>query len=510
MTELSRRHLLGLLGSLAALGVAPAQAEETVGMALGPAVPFDPEMVVRRACALAAKAYTPPPAVSADWLDLSYDEFRGIRFDTRHSLFRGTPGAVQAEFFVAGQLFSHKIRIHAVHEGQAREVAFDLTKFGGTDKFPDLREDGTGLSGFRLLGELEVEGRFQEYVVFQGASYFRAIARGQAYGISARGLALDTAGHGPEEFPVFRDFWIEAAEPGAATVTIHALMDSPSLTGAYSFAVTKGEMTEMTVSARIFPRVDLATVGIAPGTSMFLFSDINRTRFDDFRQAVHDSDGLLILNGAGETIWRPLNNPRAVEVSAFIDESPRGFGLMQRARQPGDYNDLVAHYERRPSLWVEPLSRWGPGAVMLVEIPTAKEINDNIVAFWRPATPLAAGSEHRFDYRLFWCATSPAEGSVAPVIATTTGRRVFEQGRLFAIDYAAHPALGDDPARIDLRVSTSAGEITSQYLQNNAATGGMRLDFTLKGGAPLAELRAELWRDGQRAAEVWLNRWVSA
>jgi glucans biosynthesis protein len=510
MTDLSRRHVLGLLGALSALGFAPAQAEEAAGATLGPATPFDPEMIAARARALAAAPYAPPPAVSQDWLDLSYDDFRGIWFDTRHTLYRGTPGAVQAEFFVAGLYFPHKIGINAVEKDQSREVQFQLRLFDTTDKFPALPEDGTGFAGFRLLGELEVEDRFQEYAVFQGASYFRAIGRGQAYGISARGLALNTAAEGPEEFPVFRDFWIEAAEPGAAEVTVHALMDSPSVAGAYSFSISKGDRTEMVVSARLFPRVDLPTVGIAPGTSMFLFSDINRTRFDDFREAVHDSDGLLILNGAGEALWRPLTNPKAVEVSAFADTSPRGFGLMQRARQPGDYNDLVAHYERRPSLWVEPVGDWGQGAVMLVEIPTDKEINDNIVAFWRPAAPLAAGSEHRFHYRLHWCAQSPAEGTVAQVIATRTGARIFEDGRLFTIDYASHPALGEDPERIEARISTNAGEISGHHLQANPATGGMRLDFTLKGGTPVAELRAELWRGGQRVAEVWLNRWVAA
>ena len=510
MTDLSRRHLLRLLGALSALGFAPAQAEETAGATLGPAAPFDPDMVAARARALAAAPYVPPPVVSQDWLDLSYDDFRGIWFDTRHALYRGTPGAVQAELFVAGLFFRHKIGIHAVEKGRSRQVQFDLRLFDTTDKFPALPEDGTGFAGFRLLGELEVRDRFQEYAVFQGASYFRAIGRGQAYGISARGLALNTAADGPEEFPIFRDFWIEAAEPGATEVTVHALMDGPSVAGAYSFAIRKGDITEMAVSARLFPRVDLTTVGIAPGTSMFLFSDINRTRFDDFREAVHDSDGLLILNGAGEAIWRPLTNPGAVEVSAFADTSPRGFGLMQRARNPGDYNDLEAHYERRPSLWVEPVGDWGQGAVMLVEIPTDKEINDNIVAFWRPAAPLAAGSEHRFDYRLHWCAHSPAEGAVAPVIATRTGARVFEDGRLFTIDFARHPALGDAPERIEPRVSTSTGQISSRLLQLNPATGGMRLDFTLKGGAPVAELRAQLWRGGNRVSEVWLNRWVAA
>jgi glucans biosynthesis protein len=512
MTDMSRRSLLTSLGGLSALGLMPAWAEETperAGMTLGAPSPFDPQMVVSRARGLAAAAYQPPPPVSQDWLDLSYDAFRGIWFDTRHTLYRGTPGAVQAEFFVAGLYFPHKIGLNAVEDGQSREIAFELRAFDTTDQFPALPEDGTGFAGFRLLGELEVEDRFQEYAVFQGASYFRAIGQGLAYGLSARGLALNTAGDGPEEFPVFRDFWIEAAEPGAPTVTVHALMDSPSVAGAYTFRITKGATTVMEVDSHLFPRVELAAAGIAPGTSMFLFSDINRTRFDDFREAVHDSDGLLMLNGAGEALWRPLTNPKAVEVSAFGDSSPRGFGLMQRARNAGDYNDLVAHYERRPSLWVEPMGDWGPGAVMLVEIPTDKEINDNIVAFWRPAEPLKAGQDHRFDYRLHWCATAPVEGVVAPVIHSRTGARVFEDGRIFTIDYAAHPALGLDPARIEALVTTSAGEVSAQVLQLNPATGGMRLDFTLKGGSPLAELRAELWRGGRSVAEVWLNRWVA-
>jgi periplasmic glucans biosynthesis protein len=512
MTDLTRRTLMSWMGGLAALGLTPAWADdaaERAGMTLGEGVPFSPEMVVSRARALAAAAYVPPPPVSEAWLNLSYDDFRGIWFDTRHTLFRGTPGAVQAEFFVAGLYFPHKIGLNAVEDGQSRAITFELRAFDMTDQFPDLPEDGTGFAGFRLLGELVAEDRFQEYAVFQGASYFRAIGQNLAYGLSARGLALNTAGNGPEEFPVFRDFWIETAEPGAPTVTVHALMDSPSVAGAYTFRITKGETTVMEVASHLFPRVDLAAAGIAPGTSMFLFSDINRTQFDDFREAVHDSDGLLMLNGAGELLWRPLTNPKAVEVSVFGDSSPRGFGLMQRARNPGDYNDLVAHYERRPSLWVEPSGDWGPGAVMLVEIPTDKEINDNIVAFWRPAAPLKAGLDHKFDYRLHWCATAPVEGVVAPVIHSRTGARVFEDGRIFTIDYAAHPALGTDPGQIEARITTSTGEISAQLLQVNPATGGMRLDFTLKGDAQVAELRAELWRGGRSVAEVWLNRWVS-
>jgi periplasmic glucans biosynthesis protein len=514
MSGLDRRRFLGLLAAASALSPTGVRAEtvERAGARLGPAVPFDATMVTERARALAAAAHVPPPAVAQEWRDISFDDFRGIWFDTRHTLLRGTDSAVQAEPFISGLYQPWKIGLNLVEKDSAREVVFDLALFDTTDQFPDLPADGTGFSGFRLLGELVAEGRFQEYAVFQGATYLRAIGRDQAYGVSARGLALSTASpNRVEEFPVFRDFWIEAAEPGAPTAIVHALMDSPSASGAFTFAVTKGKPTVMDVSATLFPRVDLTEAGLGCGTSMFLFNDLNRQAFDDFREGVHDSDGLLIQNGAGEMLWRPLANPASVQVSAFVDTNPRGFGLMQRARDPAAYNDLVAHYERRPSLWVEPLGNWGPGQVQLVEIPADKEIYDNIVMYWRPEAPLAAGQAHAFAYRLYWCDAAPAEGAVARVTASRSGARVFEDGRIFTVDFEAHPALGDDAARIEVRSSTSAGEISHTTLQVNPATGGMRLDLTLvPGEAPLAELRVELWRGGQRVSEVWLNRWLAA
>jgi len=518
MTHPTRRSALSLLACMAVMGLRPAMSqtsaealEEVVGMTLGAPIAFDPVFMALHARAMAAEPYEAPPAVSQGWRDLTYDQFRGIWFDTRHTLFRGTKGAVQVEFFPAGLYFPSKVALNAVENGRSRAILFEKRVFDTTDKFPDLPEDGTGFAGFRLLGELAAQGVFQEYVVFQGASYFRAISRDLAYGISARGLALNTASDGPEEFPVFRDFWIEAALPGAKSVVVHALLDSPSTTGAYKFTLTPGATTTVDVEAKLYPRVDLAQVGIAPGTSMFLFNDMNHIKFDDFREAVHDSDGLLIHNGAGESVWRPLTNPANLQISVFADTGLRGFGLMQRARDPENYNDFVAHYERRPSLWVEPVGDWGAGAVMLVEIPTDKEINDNIVAFWRPATPLAAMQEHRFAYRLHWCADAPAEGTVAQVMATRSGKRVFEEGRIFTVDFADHPALGDDPTRIEARVTTSTGEIVSHPVQVNPATGGMRLDLTLLAAeGDVAELRAELWRGGQRVSEVWLYRWVGA
>lgn len=524
-TLLSRRDALGLALALAGPALLPrlaraetatAAAEGTItsasGVRLGPAEPFADGMVEALARALAEKPFEAPPEVSPEWKGLTYDQIREIWFDGKHALYKGGESPVQAEMFVAGLYQHHAIGIYAVSQGEAREVQFDYDLFVRTDRFPDLPEEGTGFSGFRLTGEIETPGTFQEYAVFQGATYFRAVAKGQQYGLSARGFALDTArADKPEEFPLFRRFWIEEGEAGQEEAVVWALMDSASVTGAYRFVIRKGDVTTMDVEAVIFPRVTLDAPGLAPGTSMFLFNDLNRLAFDDFREGVHDSDGLLVASGQGDLLWRPLMNPKSVETSWFGDENPRGFGLMQRARDPGSYNDLAAHYERRPSLWVEPKGDWGKGSVVLVEIPADKEIYDNIVAFWRPEAPMEAGVEQRFAYRLHWAdGAPPVEGEKARVIATRTGERVFEPGRMFAIDYEAHPALGSDIAQLEAKVTVGAGEVTGVLLHPNPATGGVRVDVTVifpPEGAH--EMRVELWRDGVSiVGEIWLYRWV--
>ncbi|MEM9270711.1 MAG: glucan biosynthesis protein, partial [Pseudomonadota bacterium] len=370
------------------------------------------------------------------------------------------------------------ITIHVVEGGQARPIEFDFEAFDKTDKFPDLPMDGMGFSGFRLRSELERPGIFTEYAVFQGASYFRAIGAGQSYGLSARGLALKTGDAEGEEFPEFRAFWLEAPEAGAQTVTLHALLDSPSVAGIYSFKITPGDDTLMDVTAEIFPRVPLEHVGLAAETSMFLFDETNRSQFDDFRSGVHDSDGLSIYNGAGEWLWRPLANPARLERSFFVDENPRGFGLMQRTRRAEDYGDLQAHYHKRPGLWVTPGEAWGEGSVMLVEIPADKEIYDNIVAYWRPRAPLESGKGHRFSYRLTWGADPAGPAMLARVTNTRMGERVFEEGRIAAIDFAPHPSLPEDLSEVTTFVSANRGRVSKGILHRNPATGGVRLDFT--------------------------------
>ncbi len=261
-----------------------------------------------------------------------------------------------------GWLYNLPVEIWLVDDGTAKRLKADSNLFSLGPLIKDAEPNAPyGFSGFRVHGPINRPDYFDEYVVFQGASYFRAVGRGQLYGLSARGLAVNTARPGGEEFPIFRSFWVEKPKLGARSIVIHALLDSVSTTGAYRFQVEPGEATIIDVEATLYPRRPLTHVGIAPLTSMYLHGPGHHRIDDDFRPAVHDSDGLAIYNGNNECIWRPLTNPRTLQTSAFLDRNLKGFGLCQRARSFHSFEDLEARYEKRPTLWIEPKGTWGPG-----------------------------------------------------------------------------------------------------------------------------------------------------
>ncbi|KIN61873.1 Glucans biosynthesis protein G [Sulfitobacter noctilucicola] len=504
-----------VLKSLAALAVVPAASwADEPGLRLSDeATPFDAQTVVSRARALAAEPYAPRPQIPASWRELSYDQYRKIWFDGRNALWENTDAPQRVDVFPPGLYFPQAVALNVVENGNSRAVRFDMGVFDTTDKFPDVEIDETlGYSGLRLRAELEQSGIFQEYAVFQGASYFRGIGTGEIYGLSARGLALKTGDPMGEEFPDFTAFWMERPAPDSDMIVLHALLDSPSCSGAYRFEITHGNVLEMKISATLFAREDMNHVGIAPLTSMFLFDDTMRQRFSDFRPAVHDSDGLLIHNGGGEVIWRPLSNPTTLQISAFSDNNPRGFGLCQRKRQFSDFNDLEALYHNRPAVWITPGEDWGQGAITLVEIPADLEIYDNIVSYWRPAAPILAGTEHSMSYTLHWGADPVAATADVPVkvINTALGGRP-EGGQIIAVDFAASPRVPDDLSTVEIILRSSTGSVTPGIVQRNPETKGPRLAFTFNpGDASLVEFRAQLRVNGEPLSEVWLYRWTRA
>ena len=440
---------------------------------------------------------------------LSYDQYRDIRFRADQAIWHGDKVDFELQLFPMGWLYDTPVDLWVVEEGAPRQLVADGKLFAlgpligqGPDAAP------FGFSGFRVHGPINRADYFDEYVVFQGASYLRAVGRGQNYGASARGLALNTARPGGEEFPFFRAFWIEKPKPGAQEIVVHALLDSPSTTGAYRFAIQPGEATVMDVEVTLFPRKPLAYVGIAPLTSMFLHGPADQRSFHDFRPEVHDSEGLAIWNGSGERLWRPITNPKTLQISAFMDKDPKGFGLWQRSRSFQDFQDLEARYERRPTVWVETKGTWGEGFIELIEIPVEDEIHDNVVVYWKPAKELAPGQEHAFTYRLFWAEQVPAAWSGARVAKTRIGNAKKPGSQLFVIDFegAAVKDLRDLPVA---EVSGNAGTVTNVVVQRNPEVSGVRVSFELNPeAADLVELRLVLKAAEQTISESWLYRWT--
>ena len=325
----------------------------------------------------------------------------------------------QVQLFHRGFLFKSSVDLFLVKGGVAEPVPFSKDLFDyGANAFGEPLPDDLGFAGFRVHYPLNRPEYLDELFVFLGASYFRSLGRGQLYGLSSRGLAIDTATPKGEEFPIFRSFWIEQPVKGAKQIVVHALLDTPSATGAYRFEVKPGATVVMDVTATVFPRTDIEKIGFAPLTSMYLHGENDRVHMDDFRPEVHDSDGLLLWLGTGERLWRPLSNPSKLRVASFQVQALRGFGLLQRDRAFTSYEDLEARYERRPSAWVEPLEGFGPGTVTLVEIPTQEEIHDNITAFYTPQAAVTAGAELKLRYRLHWGGDIPAPTPVAQTVAT--------------------------------------------------------------------------------------------
>lgn len=465
--------------------------------------------VISQAHALAAKPFDPPPPISSKIGEIGYDQYNDIRYHPEKRLWAGQGTGFEVDFRHIGFIYKHPIEVFVVEDGQTYPIEYDdeLFDFGPSEAFRE-RQLKKGFSGIRLWSAIDSPASLSEFLVFQGASYFRSRGPAQGYGLSARALAVDTAEPQGEEFPLFRSFWLERPALGAESITVHALVDSKRVTGAFQFRITPGPETIVETDATIFTRSEVAVIGLAPLTSMYLFGPVNRHRYDDFRSAVHDSDGLLMWRGNGEWLWRALTNPTKLQVSMFIDENVRGFGLMQRASEFVHFQDLEARYEKRPSAWIEPKGHWGRGSVELVEIPTNGEFNDNIVAFWRPENPIAKGETKEFSYVLRWGAPT-GDPQLAQVSATRAGRTLHDKKRLYVVDFVqpkeTYAQLNE---QVEIVASASQGKISNVVGRPNISTGGYRVSFEFQPGSEdLSELSLVLKQDKKPISEKWLFRW---
>jgi periplasmic glucans biosynthesis protein len=473
---------------------------------------FDFEDVARRAAALAAQSYKSParelpPALKA----LGYDEYRDIRFKPARSIWRTQNLPFEIQLLHPGMYYDQPVRISEIVGGTAREIRFDAELFDyGKNTLDRNALRNVGFAGFRLHYAMNTPKYKDEVLVFLGASYFRALGKDQRYGLSARGLAIDTGLASGEEFPRFTEFWIERPDPQAKEIAFYALLDSPSVAGAYRFVVRPGNETVTAVKARIFLRKNVAKLGIAPLTSMYFFGE-NQPRAvgRDYRPEVHDSDILLVQSGTGEWITRPLVNPKRLLVTSFALTNPVGFGLMQRDRFFENYQDLEARYELRPSAWIEPRGGWGKGRIELVQIPTPDETNDNIVAFWVPDVVPAPRTPLDLEYRIRWQKNADTKPPLAWIAQTRRGHGYTRQADPsigFVIDFEG-PALSSlaNDAKVESVVTVDGnGEIIENHAYRNEVTGGYRLRLRVKqidDKKPL-EMRAFL-RAGETLSATW-------
>ena len=481
------------------------------GVRLGPPKPFRFEGLVDLARKTAGQPWQAPAQRAAHLIKaIDFDAVQKIRFRPDHALWRGTQRPVS--FFHLSKYSADPVVLHAVEHGQAREILYgpDYFDYGAMDAkaLGDL-----GFSGFRIMDGAD---KPTDWLAFQGASYFRSSGQDAQYGASARGIAINTAGPTPEEFPRFSEFWLEE---NGAVVTIHALLDGPSVTGAYKFDAAKGAngAVVMDVHCQLFFRAGVSRLGVAPLTSMYWYGENERRKADDWRPEIHDNDGLAIWTGKGERIWRPLVNPPQVMTNSFADDSPRGFGLIQRDRDFANYQDDGAFYEKRPGIWVEPKGNWGKGAVQLVEIPTDNETSDNIVAFWKPEGDITPGDTRSFDYRLYWQDSEPAyPGNIARVVATRRGRGGIpgqspwpRDRKKFVVDFTGGP-LNELKQRFDITpvVTTSRGKIDGAYVLKVVGTDRWRalFDLQVEGSGPV-DLRLFLKLGGKTLSETWIYQY---
>ncbi|CAM3628612.1 glucan biosynthesis protein D [Rouxiella silvae] len=520
----TRRDLLTYTSfsmALAALGFTP-EVFAAQRLKLGSESPFSYDALVQRAKESAAKPYHAPAQVAESALaNINYDVYRKIIYNPDYALFNTGVSRFPVTFFSVNSLHRTPVKMSVVENNHTREIIQSIDYFTFPDNAhgvsPDLK--GNVFSGFRILENQQLLKKHSEkdWVSFIGASYFRAVGEQGQFGLSARGIAINTVlGDTQEEFPEFTHFWFETPQEDSNQLVVYALLDGPSICGAYRFVLQRTKGVVMDVDCSLFLRQDVGRLGIAPQTSMFWFSKMAKGSASDWRPEVHDSDGLAMWTGKGEHIWRPLNNPLQVRVSAFNDNNPRGFGLLQKDRDFKSYLGSVG-YERRPDLWIEPKGEWGEGAVQLVEIPTDDEIYDNIVAMWVPKQEAKAGSEHQFSYRLHWLADEPYPSTLARCGSTRLGRGgnpgayPDPDARKFIVEYRGE-VLDVLPADAKPEAVIWASRGTIEGVKVEKAPGGQGnwravFDLHVEGKEPV-ELRLFLKEGDKTLSETWMYQYL--
>jgi glucans biosynthesis protein len=463
--------------------------------------------LIERARSLSQQAYVAPQeaALPDSLRNIDWYAYRTIRFRPERALWRDQPGHFEAQFFHLGFIYRVPVAIFASDGAQRTEaVPFSRDSFSYDGvPVPDARY-ALGYSGLRLHTNLNSEQHRDEIIVFQGGTYFRSLGRGNALGLSARALAVDTGEPTPEEFPRFTELHLVKPSNDARSQWVLGLIDGPRVCGAAAFRVTPGDNTHVDVALSLFFRAPVGVLGIAPFSSMHLYGESAPHRFDPLRPEVHDSDGLAFFTRAGERVFRPLANPGRTRVSNYRLDSPRGFGLLQRDRSFDSYQDLEERYQDRPSAWVEPIGDWGKGQLRLLEFATQLESDDNIATLWVPDDVPREGLSLRYRVHFGKEVEAAGFGRAAHTRVSTPSP---ERAR-FSLDFQVpHAEALTGP--IELELSAPGSTIVSRSVERNPHGGGFRARFELTRPDPAQapELRAFLRSGADVLTETWSYPW---
>ncbi|MGL5048980.1 MAG: glucan biosynthesis protein G [Shewanella sp.] len=514
LTSLKKLPCLILTAIVYIVGINNANAAATETIAAPAPVPekkskkFSQYTVIALAQQLSQKPFKEAKKAPKELVDLDFATYGKINYQENAAIWGGTPTKFSVQLFAPGFLYQNLVDIDVVENSKAIPIALTPTSFDvPNDTIEKLITQVGQYAGVRLHYPINDDEVKNEFIMFQGASYFRLLSKGQTYGLSNRGLAIDVAQPKGEEHPLFKRFWVERPSKYQTAIVVHALLDSQSVTGAYRFGIYPGAPSRVEVEVTLFPRRDIQHVGLAPLTSMFLFGGLDQSDKPDYRPQVHNSDGLQIDRGNGERLWRPLNNPNKLQISAFSDENINGFGLIQRDRKFDDYQDLNSNYQLRPSAWIEPLNDWGKGQLVLVEIPSHAETNENIVAYWEPQDGLKKDKPYKYAYRITASNDSPPTTSKARIVRSSKGQ-VLSKGKELLIDFSNIKAQDIDKISID--ASISKGKILSSRIVTHPDINGARVMITFDPeNTPAAELRLQLKKNDKPIAATWLYRWNS-
>ena len=508
MPGLERREFI----SLALSGALVAAGGGSVGVAsaepLAQPVPFTPDTVLKAAMALASTPFKAPEApLPSVFSGLSFEQYAAIRRAPGTAIWADEKVGFSLEPLHRGFVYTTPVAINIVESGLSQRVIYDPANFDfGRPDIPAAMGD-LGFSGLRILRDSD-QG-FEDAAIFQGASFYRSRARGQHFGVTARGLSIRTGDEPGEEFPLFREFWVEKPTPASNTLTMHALLDSASVTGAFRFTIRPLETTIIDTEMTLIAREATDKFGVAGMAASYLFSPLDHRRTDDWRAAVYEATGLQILSGKGEWLWRPVTNRETLQISAFADQNPRGFGLSQRSRSFDAFYDDEGRWELRPTLWIEPIGDWGDGDLRLLEIPAPSETNANIVAQWRPKAGIVPGAPRSLAYRQFWCWTPPSK----PLLAICTSSRSGKIGplRRFAVEMTGDVFADAQKASATVAViAANPGKIVTTRLFPYKDRRSVRVLFDLDPGSETySEIRLTLTLDNQPASETWLFRWTA-